>query len=144
MARILDFRRIEKLEKIAGETSWVTRLSDAELYALCLTYGTAEHPACKTLLNEGLNVAELAMATEPEGFNFDEMLADDAVRFSNDPDFLDETLDELQTLGAPKAAALLVEAVKAERLSAPYLWPDWRKGLSDRVLEMLDGEQAKG
>jgi hypothetical protein len=69
-----------------------------------------------------------------------------AVRYSNHPDGfieprsgLDDVLDVLQELGAPKAAVLLVEAVKAERLSATYRWPDWRKDLSEKVLEMLDG-----
>jgi hypothetical protein len=41
-------------------------------------------------------------------------LNDTALRYSNCPGFLDEVLPELHALGAPKAALMLVEAVKAE------------------------------
>jgi hypothetical protein len=117
--------RLAKMEAKVGGTSWLAQMSAAELYAWCLAIDTAEHPRFKNLPEDN----------ERNGNLFEDM-DDLACRCSNYPDFLDEMLDELQTLGAPKAAALLVEAVKAKRLSAPYLWADWRKGLSDRVLAM--------
>lgn len=119
--------RLAKMEAKVGGTSWPAQMSDAELYAWCLAGATAEHPRFKNL---------------PEDNEFSGKLTEDlkdlACQCSNYPDFLDEMLDELQALGAPKAAALFVGAVKAKRLSAPYRWEDWRRGLSDRVLAMAE------
>jgi len=125
--------RLAKMEAKVGGTSWLTQLSDAELYAWCLAIATAEHSLFKDLPGDN----------ELNG-NLAEDMNDIACQCSNYPDFLAEMLDELQTLGAPKAAALLVEAVKAKRLSAPYLWADWRKGLSDRVLAMAEDRRPDG
>jgi hypothetical protein len=126
MARFVNLRRIERLEKKIGGTSWVESLSDAQLYALTLTIESGERPRF-----------EVAEAT---GFNLGKILSHITRSCSNRPDLLDAMLDELQGLGTPNAPALLVEAVKAERLSAPYLWPDWRKELSEKVLAMARGK----
>jgi hypothetical protein len=117
--------RLAKMEAKVGETSWLAQMSDAELYASCLAMETAEHPRFRNLPEDD----------ERNGNLFEDMDGL-ACQCSNWPDFLEKMLDELQALRAPKAAALLVEAVKTKRLSAPYIWADWRKGLSERVLAM--------
>lgn len=127
MATIVNLRRIDRLEEKMGGTNWVQCLSDQQLDAIVLAIGSGEHKDARVLSQEERD--ESAKYLEPI-----------AARCSNYPDFLDKVLDELQALGAPKAAILLVEAVKEVRLSAPYLWPDWSKGLSQKVLEMLNGD----
>jgi hypothetical protein len=147
MATIVNLRRIERLEEKAGGASWLARLSDAELEARCLTFATGEYPVFKDFPEDKPPVQD---SESDNGLLLNELedkltknLHKTALRCSNNPRFLDEVVHELQALGAPKAAALLVEAVKAERLSRSYLWPDWRTGLSEKVLAMAGGFCAK-
>jgi hypothetical protein len=129
----VNLRRLERLETKTGVgKSWVESLSNAELNGLILAIETGEI------------WEDISDEAKEAGYDLEKDLKDMAVRYSNYPDgsygmsSINDVLDELQALGAPKAAAMFVEAVKAERLSAPYLWPDWRKALSRRVLEMLE------
>jgi hypothetical protein len=135
MAIVVHLRRIERLEAKTGVgKSWVESLSNAQLAALTLA------------IESGEIWEDISDEAKEAGYDLEKDLKGMAVRYSNHPDGfieprsgLDDVLDVLQELGAPKAAVLLVEAVKAERLSATYRWPDWRKDLSEKVLEMLDG-----
>jgi hypothetical protein len=155
LATIVNLRRIERLEAKTGVgKSWVESLSNAQLDASLLASYTGENfeGFCPPgwIPDEGLCYREVPSDDEISS-SLEESLKNMAVRYSNYPDGfieprsgLDDVLDVLQELGAPKAATRLVEAVKAERLSATYRWPDWRKGLSEKVLEMLDGASKPG
>jgi hypothetical protein len=99
MVTIVNLRRIEQLEEKTGGTNWVQSLSDAQLFGLILAIESGEIPGVE--------------GAEETSFDLGKTLKDTARRCSNWPDFLDEVLDELQGLGAPQVATILVEAVKA-------------------------------
>jgi hypothetical protein len=134
LGTVVNLRRLERLEAKTGVgKGWVESLSDAQLAALTLA------------IESGEIWGDIGDEVKEAGYDLKKDLKGMAVRYSNHPDGfieprsgLDDVLDVLQELGAPKAAIMLVEAVKAERLSATYRWPDWRKGLSEKVLEMLE------
>lgn len=136
MGTIVNLRRVERLEARMGVgANWVRNLTDAQLDGLILAAGTGEMccddvEGAASYVEKNLKDIALRYSNYPDGFG------------SIDPDGFDGLLDVLQELGAPKAAAMLVEAVREERLSAPYLWKDWRMGLSKNVVAMLEGTEA--